>query len=105
MTNGEGQVDLRDSGCFVSGDALYRNPDTREALFPLGTYSIRELSAPGSYEPPSNAKPQTLVVTASGTANTTSRARSSHMAASSSRKHQFATTSHLPSGTWTRSDP
>ena len=67
VTNGEGQVDLRDSGCFVSGDALYRNPDTGEALFPLGTYSIRELSAPGSYEPPSDAKPQTLVVTASGT--------------------------------------
>ena len=105
VTNGEGQVDLRDSGCFVSGDALYRNPDTGEALFPLGTYSIRELSAPGSYEPPSDAKPQTLVVTASGTANTTSRARSSHMAASSSRKRQFATTSPSPSGTWTRSDP
>lgn len=37
----------------------------RERRVSAGTYSIRELSAPGSYEPPSNAKPQTLVVTAS----------------------------------------
>ena len=67
-TDDTGKVDLRSSDtCFVSGDALYRNPSTGEVLFPIGTYSIREMTAPGSYEPPAQDNERIIVITANGT--------------------------------------
>ena len=67
-TDSAGKVDLRSSdACFISGDALYRDPNTGEAILPIGTYSIRELAAPNSYEMPAQDKTHTLVIKANGT--------------------------------------
>lgn len=57
-TDDDGKIDLRNNanGSFVSGDALYRSPKDQSIVFPIGTYAIRELSAPDSYEPASTTK-------------------------------------------------
>lgn len=68
-TDNMGKVDLRGdlSHAFVSGDALYRDPITNEPLFPIGTYAIRELKAPASYEVPVDNGPIVITITAHGT--------------------------------------
>lgn len=68
-TDEAGRVDLRNAltDAFVSGDDLYRDPLTRAALFPLGTYSVHELTAPACYEPPLAQKPIIVTLTANGT--------------------------------------
>ncbi len=68
-TDDSGRVNLRGdlSHAFVSGDDLYRNPLPSDPLFPLGTYAIRELRAPDSYELPVRGEPIVLTITANGT--------------------------------------
>ena len=67
-TDDTGKIDLRSTNSsFVSGDALYRNPHTGEALFPIGSYAIREISAPDCYETPTQNEWRTFVITANGT--------------------------------------
>lgn len=68
-TDDAGKVDLRNdlSRAFVGGDALYRDPVTNEPLFPLGTYAIRELNAPESYENTASDEPIVLTISAYGT--------------------------------------
>lgn len=68
-TDDAGRVDLRGdlAHAFVSGDALYRDPITNEPLFPIGTYAIRELKAPASYEVPVDNEPIVITITAHGT--------------------------------------
>lgn len=67
-TDDTGKIDLSSiDSSYVSGDALYRNPHTGKALFPIGSYAIREASAPDCYEAPAQDEWQTFVITASGT--------------------------------------
>lgn len=67
-TDGTGKIDLHSiNSSFVSGDALYRNPHTGDALFPIGSYAIREISAPDCYEAPAQDEWRTFVITANGT--------------------------------------
>lgn len=67
-TDASGRIDLRDNlrECFVSGDELYRDPETGEALFPLGTYAIREKEAPAGYEQPDDGPPLIFTITEHG---------------------------------------
>lgn len=67
-TDGEGKVDVRNNlqDAFVSGDALYRDASTQEVVFPLGTYAIREITAPASYEPPLESESVVLVLEQTG---------------------------------------
>lgn len=68
-TDQEGKIDLRDGAhdAFVSGDNLYYTATGQHAAFPLGTYSIKELTAPASYDPPLATKPIVLTLNATGT--------------------------------------
>lgn len=67
-TDANGKVDLQNgaANAFVSGDALYRDPDSGEALFPLGTYAIRETDAPAGYELPDDAGPWVITISPNG---------------------------------------
>lgn len=67
-TDASGRIDLRGNlrESFVSGDELYRDPGTGEALFPLGTYAICEREAPAGYERPGDGSTQIFTITECG---------------------------------------
>lgn len=68
-TDDAGKVDLRNDlrNAFVSGDKLFYAGDKDVPVFPIGTYAVKELQAPASYELPVNAEPVIFTIDASGT--------------------------------------
>lgn len=68
-TDSEGKIDLSNGfeDAFVSGDPLFLDVARKHVVFPLGTYSIREMLPPASYEPQPTSAPIVFTIVATGT--------------------------------------
>lgn len=54
-TDEDGEIDLRNEDCFVSGDALFRDGNG-DPTIPVGTVTIQEIKAPVGYQLDPNVK-------------------------------------------------